>query len=433
MFAYTVSEQERSKYISEGLWLGFTLASAVDQWSAKRPEKIAVSCEKVKITYRELAQLSNALAIALQAIGITKGDVVSVQLPNIPEFVITAVAVSRLGAVFNPFPMTYRRNEVEFILKLSQTKAVICLHREDNSQYEKMLQETKSGLTSLREIIVVGEPDHKKSLSYSNLLEKYAWAPNISHADAEDIFTLYYTSGTTGTPKGVLHTYQSALSNAFITGKLFDLDENEVILSLSPFSSAFGSFSMNISLVHGVQQVLIDKFTVEKTFELLTKEKVSFVFSVPSAGYALINSEEAKRFQSNWLQKFLFSGAPLSAEAARNISALFKCKVLQLWGMTETYGGAVTRLDDPLELAGLNTGKFAPGWEAVVLDDRGQPLPRGAEGELAIKGPFLFAGYFQNPEANAAGFNKEGWFLTQDLAVIDEQGYLRITGRKGCY
>jgi len=245
----------------------------------------------------------------------------------------------------------------------------------------------------------------------------------------EDLFVLSFTSGTSGKPKGVLHSHDGPVSNAVATGELLGVGPHEVILCASSFSFAYGTFTVMVAFARGATQVLLDSFAPGPFFDLVERERVSFVFGVPAIALALVNHPRAAGTDWRSLAKFMLSGSTHPPPLVYRMRELFGCTPITLWGMTETYRGTVTRLDDPMETIATTVGCCRPGWEMAALDENGRILPPGEPGELAVRGPLLFREYLNSPEVMAESFTAEGWFKTGDLAAVDERGYVRITGR----
>jgi acyl-CoA synthetase (AMP-forming)/AMP-acid ligase II len=409
---------------------GLTLSSAFARWATEAPERIALVDGDRRLTFLELDELSDRLASSLVAGGIAKGDVVACQLPNVWEYVCLLLAATKVGAIISPQHIISRASEIEYCLGFADAKAFFYIPRYADFDFQAMVTGLRSRLPALRLVATVrGAPAAGES-EFAALL---AGAPGIELAarrpTPRDHFVLSFTSGTSGKPKGVLHAHDGPMSNAALTGELLQVGPDEVILCASSFSFAYGTYTIMVAFASGARQVLLDSFAPAPFFRLVERERVSFAFGVPAIGLALLNHPQAATTDFGSLRKFMISGATHPPTLIHRMRELMGCTPIILWGMTETYRGTVTRLDDSLETILSTVGGARPGWETAILDDQARILPTGQPGELAVRGPFLFQGYLRNPEAMADSFTPDGWFRTGDQAVIDERGYVRLTGR----
>lgn len=409
---------------------GLTFPAAFDRWVSATPDRVALVDGERRITFRELDQLSDRLAGAMAARGVTKGDVVACQLPNIWEYVCLLLATTKLGAIVSPQHMISRASEIEYSLGFADARAFFYIPSYANFDFQAMVASLRDRLPALRLVATVrggaaaGETEFAALLAGAPAQDLAARRPR-----PQDRFVLSFTSGTSGKPKGVLHTHDGPMSNAALTGEQLEVTPDEVILCASSFSFAYGTYTVMVAFARGARQVLLESFAPLPFFELAERERVSFVFGVPAIGLALVNHPRAATTDLRSLEKFMISGATHPPALVYRMRELFGCTPIILWGMTETYRGTVTRLDDSLETIAASVGGYRPGWEMVVLDERGRILPPGEPGELAVKGPFLFQEYLKNPVALAESLTPDGWFKTGDQALIDERRYVRLTGR----
>jgi len=406
-----------------------TLPSAFARWVRDTPERVALVDGDQRISFRDLDERSDRLATALVTRGIGQGDVIACQLPNVWEYACLLLAASKIGAVISPQHIISRASEIEYCLGFGGAKAFFYIPSYATFDYRAMLGNVRDRIPSLRLVVTARGAATEGETAFEALLAGSAIDLGKRRPKPEDLFVLSFTSGTSGKPKGVLHTHNGPLSNAALTGELLEVGPEEVILCASSFSFAYGTYTIMLAFARGATQVLLDSFAPGPFFDLVERERVSFVFGVPAIALALVNHPRAASTDLTALSKFMISGATHPPALVYRMRDLFGCTPIILWGMTETYRGTVTRLDDPMETIATTVGGCRPGWEMVALDDAGRILPPGEPGGLCVRGPMLFKEYLKSPEVMAESFTPDGWFKTGDQAAVDERGYVKITGR----
>jgi len=245
-----------------------------------------------------------------------------------------------------------------------------------------------------------------------------------------DRFLLLYTSGTSGSPKGVPHAYADFLGNSRRSAEALTVSAEDVLLSAAPFTHLYGLFTLNMALATGAASLLMPAFTPPDFAALLGSGQASAAFAAPAHVAACLAGGLFDGRDLSSLRFVQISGSALAAELARRFEPLLRGgRVMQLWGMTELQAGAFTRLQDSEAVRMETTGAPSPGTLLRVVHDDGTPAAPGETGELQMRGPSLFAGYLDNPAATAAAFTSDGWFRTGDLASIDAAGHTRLHGR----
>ncbi|MBX6377850.1 MAG: long-chain fatty acid--CoA ligase, partial [Clostridia bacterium] len=247
---------------------------------------------------------------------------------------------------------------------------------------------------------------------------------------ADDIMRMAFTSGTTGDPKAVVHTYNTTLCVPRIARSAHAYDENAVLLIFLPVGLNWGFLNLVEALYHGARAVLVDRFDAGRVLRLIQAERVTHFSTSPTALIALLNDPGLGACDLTSLRLIVSGGASCPVEVIRQVQERFPARFLELYGMLETGYHTFTRMeDDPVAVCG-KVGRPADGMGLRILDDEGRDLPPGEVGEIACFGPSVTIGYNRNPEANARSFTPDGWFLTGDLGVVDESGNLQIVGRK---
>ncbi len=424
-------EERARAYRAAGWWRGDTLSAWVGHWAATTPHKPAIVGRDTTLTYAELWRAARALAGGLRRLGVTRGDVLAVQLPNSAEFLIAYVAAGLCGAVLQPVHMNYRASELETLLGHSSAKAVIALSSAKDYPAAEVLRAVRARLARLEHIILVGaaaqETHQLRDLMAAGETTEGGTPARVR---AEDPFLLLYTSGTTEAPKGVPAVYESYLSNARISASELGITAHSIVLSAAPFTHLYGLFSANMAFATGATIALLPAFTPPDFVAALAAFKPTGIFTAPAHFAACF---QHKLMTSGHLSSLAFAQISGSACAPDLASALQDLmpggKVVQLWGMTELQAGAFHRLDDPLDARVGSVGRASPGAELRIAGADNAPLDPGEEGELQVRGGAVFCGYHANAPATAAAFTADGWFRTGDLATIDARGYVRITGR----
>jgi cyclohexanecarboxylate-CoA ligase len=409
--------QDVKRYVQAGWWAGDTLTGWLERAAGGR--------------YGELRKRSLAFAGGLRHLGIRAGDVVVVQLPNTPEFLVAYLAIARLGAVLCTAHMPYRAAELRSLIAHARARAFIGLGRYKDFAPSAEVQGLRNDLPALEHVIALGEPV-AGALDFSALERSPPLGAAVAPPVAADPFLLLFTSGTTSSPKAVPLPYQVTLGNARLAAAQMRLSAEDVVLCAAPFTHLFGLFSVHLALCAGASNLLHVASTPAELVAAIERDRPSVLFTAPAhlAAMASLGLLQAADFSS--LRRVVVSGSAVPPELARLVAAkLPPGAFTQLWGMTELQAGVYTRPDDPLEIAAASAGRPGPGTEVRTCDAADVPVAAGEEGELQVRGALLFPGYFMNEAANRSAFTHDGWFRTGDLALIDARGCVRITGRVG--
>lgn len=405
-----------------------TLTDWLRHHDTARPNALALVDQSGEMSYRELAQKVAQMCSGLAGLGIGKGDVVAAQLPNIREYVIAFLAVASRGGIFQTLHMPYRSLELQNLLADSGAKAVILTHASKDSRANDVIS-VRSELPALKSIIVAGDAP-SGCVDILDLMSTGANPSDQITTTPKEPYLLLYTSGTTAAPKGVPHSYRSFLDNALLSTHEMQIGPQDRVLSLAPLTHLYGLYTLHLSLACGAASVLIPAFNPATLFDDLKAAKASHVFSAPAhfAPFVAKDMLTSDLFETTRL--LCLSGAAVPQALAEAVDAKMQNGVVnQLWGMSELQAGSFGRPGDPALKRHATAGAAVPNTTLRVTNDQGDALPAGQEGALEVKGPSLFAGYLNRPEETKRAFNAEGWFLTGDLAVIDAQGFLTITGR----
>ncbi len=418
-------------YVSRGWWRDDTLTGWLAGHARERPDAPAIVHGENVVSWRALQARAERFAGALYAAGVAKGEVVAVQLPNVAEFLITYLAVCRLGAVLSTIHMPYRATEIESLLKHSRAVAVIGLAQAKDWQPAAAMLALQPTLPDLRTVIALG-PRVPGTLSLGEMID--AGDPidgrTVEPPVAADPFILSYTSGTTAAPKGVPHNYHTLLSNARLSMSEHAVTADDRVLSAAPFTHLYGFYSFHVAMCAGAASVLLPVFTPQDLVSTIARDRPTALWTGPAHIAACRAQGLFEKHDASSLRLAILSGSACPPELVRWFdAALPNCAVTQLWGMTETQAALYSRPTDPIEVSATTAGSVSPGTEARVASAEGGQCARGVEGELQVRGCLLFPGYFNNDEANRTAFTADGWFRSGDLATMDAGGNVAITGR----
>ena len=429
----------RARMMAQGFWHDRTINDSLDACVAQCPDKLALTAVQVetgavqRFTYRELARMADRIAVGLSRLGVGRDDIVSCQLPNWWQFTLTYLACSRIGAVMNPLMHIFRERELSFMLKHGEAKVVIVPQTFRGFDFEKMVSGLQPSLPHLKHVVAVGG---QGANSFEALLSGPAWedAP-----DAQDILTrhrpgpddvtqLIYTSGTTGEPKGVMHSANTVMANIIPYAQRLRLGAEDVVLMASPMAHQTGfMYGLMMPILLKASVVLQDVWEPKKAIELIRTEGVTFTMASTPFLTDLAKTVTETGQGVPTLRTFLCAGAPIPGPLVEQARAALGAKIVSAWGMTENGAVTLTQLDDADERSFSTDGCPLPGVEVKVVDGDDKPLPAGEIGKLLVRSCSNFGGYLHRPHLN--GTDADDWFDTGDLARIDAQGYIRITGR----
>jgi cyclohexanecarboxylate-CoA ligase len=417
-----------------GHWRDETVDVYLDRWATERPAKTAAVDASGRLTWADLARAVERTAYGLAEHGIGAGSAISCQLPNWTEFVVLALAATRLGAILNPIPPTYRANELRFILETLETQALVVPQRFRNFDYVEMVEGLRATAPRLERVWVARGTPGRDMLAFASLLET-AWEARagrraLAGTDPNAVTEVIFTSGTTGEPKGVMHTSNTVLSIIYPLIERLRFSERDVTLMSSTFGHQTGFlYGYLMTVLLGGTGVWLDLWNAEEAARLIEAERVTFTMGATPFLQDLTSTPALARRDVSSLRVFISAGAPIPRKLVEDARRRLGCAISAGWGMTENGCVTCNGLDDPEEKVFGTDGTPLPGMEVAIVDDAGGPLPSGAEGNLLVRGHSQFVGYWKRPEFTRESHTPEGWFKTGDRGVIDARGYLSITGR----
>ncbi len=417
-------------YRGAGWWNDEVLGDWLARNASVHGQRLAVRLGEQRWTHAQLRDEVARLANALQRLGVARGEVVAVQLPNTPQFIFAYLAIAAIGAVMQTVHMAYRGADIEGLLKHGGAVAVICPGDTAELATASTYLAMQPRLPELRQVIGVGVGVPPGALALADLGAPEPASMPPESLKGSDAFLLLHTSGTTSSPKGVPHAYQDFLANARLSAEALAVSCEDTLLSAAPFTHLYGLFTVNMALATGAAIALLPVFSPPALAEAIRSMRPSIGFTAPAHIAACMNAGLFDGLDLTCFRYVQISGSAVPPALGRALEPLLGGgRVMQLWGMTELQAGAYTRLEDALAVRTETTGRASPGTELRIVDVAGHSVAAGEEGELQMRGPSLFQGYLHNPEATRAAFDADGWFRTGDLATLDVDGNLRLTGR----
>ena len=383
-------------------------------------------------TYAELAADVDALALGLLEMGIAKGDRVGIWAPNCAEWTLTQYATAKIGAILVNINPAYRARELEFVLNQSGSTLLVAAEKLKTSDYAGMIAEVRPRCPELKTVVLLGSPQWRALLETGRGLDRGAL--DAIELDTDDPINIQYTSGTTGFPKGATLSHHNILNNGFFVGELCNYTEADRICIPVPFYHCFGMVMGNLAATsHGACMVIpAPAFDPVATLQAVQAERCTSLYGVPTMFIAELSIPDFAGYDMSSLRTGIMAGSPCPVEVMKQvIERMSMTEVSICYGMTETSPVSTqTRADDSLDRRVSTVGRVGPHLEVKVVNpETGRTVPRGTPGELCTRGYSVMLGYWEQPDKTAEAVDTAHWMHTGDLAVMDSDGYLAITGR----
>ncbi|MCQ9165333.1 MULTISPECIES: AMP-binding protein [unclassified Arthrobacter] len=425
-------------YAEAGLWQNKTLADFLDEAATATPDKTASVDSRGSTTYGELKQQVDRCALGLLELGVGPGDVVSIQLPNWREWLVAHYAAVRIGAVTNPLIPVYRDREIGFMMGRAGARVAIVPATFRNYDYPAMIARLRPELPTLEHVLVVdaGPGPAQGFTSWEDFMAT-PWEERRDPAglaalrpDPNSVSLLIFTSGTTGEPKGVMHTHNTLVAGSMPWPDKLGMDNSAVIHMASTFAHLTGYlYGVSLPLQLGATGVFQETWNAETFVELVERHRIGHTSGATPFLHDLLNAGNLNRHDVSSLKRFCCMGAPIPRVMVRQAHGeLPGMSVFGGWGQTECGLVTMGHPADPLEKIFTSDGRPLAGMQIRIVDLDGVELPADTDGRLQIQGPFLFQGYLGRLEETRALLDGD-WFDTGDLGSIDADGYLRIAGR----
>ena len=440
-FIPTVEERHRPEtvrgFYAAGMWRDEVLTTILDQWCARQPERTYVSDGHGELTYAQLRGQAYRLAARLHEFGVGRGDRVVVQLPNWNEFAVIYVALVRLGAILVPIMPVYRHDEVAYITEHTAARGLFTTGVFRGFDHLAMVRELRPQLTSLRFVGAVRAEAGVGELALTDLTEPQAGDRVPTDAELgpppgpDDGHAIIFTSGTEARPKGCFHTFNTLGFTLRALGRTLRLGPDDVTFMPSPVTHSTGlAMGLGAPLVAGGSVHLMDVWEASAGLRRIREHRCTTTTTAAPFVQMAVDAYDPARDDVSSLRVWLCGGAPVPQTLVERVARIWPgCRLLSLYGRSETFLTTVCGLDDPVDRVARSDGRPGEGVEMALLDEDGTPLPAGAEGEVVQRGPGVMLGYWNDPERTAATFDAQGWCHSGDLGRLDSDGYLRITGR----
>lgn len=382
----------------------------------------AIFDEKRRMTYKELDCEVTKLAKGLIKSGVHSGDRVAVAIINSVEYVVAFFAIARTGAVIVPLNPSFSKTESSYIVQQTNAKVLICSE-------ERYYSELRQEIESLEMLISVGFRG-ENYLYYDDLLDGNG-LDDIHVEPIDHLFTIMFTSGTTGRPKGAMLTHGNVLFSASSASKIMKCTEEDVFLIPNPLFHIMGVTFLLRAIFCGGKLVVMRKYSVGNALKLIESERVTIHPGVPTMFILELNSTNFDKYDLSSLRTGEMAAAPCPVEVVKRIRSEMNCNILIAYGSTETSATlTLTGFDADDQVRAETIGRPLPGVEIKVVDENRQECGVDEVGELACRGPGVTKGYYNSPIETAQAIDQAGWFYTGDMVTVDANGYVRIVGRK---
>lgn len=420
-----------------GFWLDRTIDDYLVAAIRRSPDKLALvsyradQADPARISYRELGDKVALAAGALRDLGVGHGDIVAVQVPNWWEFVVMTLACGRIGAVVNPLMPIFRERELEFMLGFAEAKVFVVPATFRGFDHAAMAESLKTKLPKLQHIVVVdgeGANGFDRLLLQGSKRVEAADSPAERALAPEELAVMMFTSGTTGSPKGVMHSCNTLLAcNKALSGR-FGLTSDDVLLACSPVGHMTGYAAVMVLGVYlGSTAVLQDIWEARRGVTLMAEEGVTYTAASTPFLSDICGAVADGAPRPDRLRSFLCGGAPIPPVLIERAASELNLKVCSLWGMTESLSSTLTEPSRAADKSSKTDGRALDGVGIRIVDFDGKPMPVGETGRLLVRGAQMSLGYYKRPDIHT--YDAEGWFDTGDLAYMDDEGYIRINGR----
>jgi fatty-acyl-CoA synthase len=416
--------------------LGDTIGANLDRTALRWPDRDAVVDVPSgrRWTYREFVADVDALALGLRSQGVGKGERVGIWAPNCPEWTLLQYASAKLGAILVTINPAYRTHELAFVLKHAGVSTLVAAPSFKTSDYAGMIAEVEGDCPDLESVVLLGDPAWEQLLAGGREADSADLAAIGRTLSADDPINIEFTSGTTGFPKGATLTHHNILNNGYFVGELCNYTERDRICIPVPFYHCFGMVMGNLAATsHGACMVIpAPGFDPKASLAAVAAERCTSLYGVPTMFIAELNDPDFASFDVSSLRTGIMAGSPCPVEVMKQtIDLLGMREVAICYGMTETSPVSTqTRVDDSIERRVSTVGQVHPHLEVKIIDsETGLTLPRGEPGELCTRGYSVMLGYWNEPEKTAEVIDAARWMHTGDIAVMDDDGYVNITGR----
>jgi fatty-acyl-CoA synthase len=434
--------------------LDITIGKLIEEKAKLHPEHEAVvyADRGLRMTYEQFDNHCRTIARGLMSLKIQKGEHIAIWSSNTPEWLTTQFATGKMGAVLVTVNTNYRTSELEYLLKQSDSTTIILMDQFKDSSYIEMLYDivpelkdstpgelNSSRLPQLKNVIVLGDKKYPGTFLWSDLIEKSEDVSEdeldarIKLTNPHDVINMQYTSGTTGFPKGVMLTHSNIVNNGFNIANCMELTKDDRLCIPVPFFHCFGCVLGTMACVTvGATMVPVQEFSPKRVLQTVQDEKCTGLHGVPTMFIAELNEPDFEKYDLSSLRTGIMAGSNCPIEVMKAVIEKMGAREITIaYGQTESSPVITqTRTYDPIELRVESVGKALPNVEVKIVEPgTSTEVARGVQGELCTRGYHVMKGYYKNEEATREAIDEESWLHTGDLAIMDENGYVKVTGR----
>jgi acyl-CoA synthetase (AMP-forming)/AMP-acid ligase II len=431
-----LTKEQVNHYLSSGQWIEASFVDYLEHHAKRKPNATAIIDENGKITtYSEFHKQTDRIALALLELGIKPEDRIAIQLPNCSEFIFSLMGAVKASILPVLCHMPYTENDLDYVIGLTEAKAIVIQDRFRNRDYLEMIRKVKERHDCLEHIIVVSDQRYEGTISFYDLLQK-EFKSSASQLDelrpvGTDPFVLMFTSGTTGKPKAILHLHTNNLYWINLLNKVLQFSEDGKWLVVPPLAhlTALGLGFMR-SLYNGGSIILLSSWDVKKAVDLIESEKPCYFLGAAPMLIDLARFEGIDERDIRSIKGIVYAGSTCPIDILKTLNSQIGCEIYAFYGYSEAGLTHCTRAGDDIQLTSTSFGKVADGLEAKIIDESGNELQAPCEGELLVRGANFIPGYYRQPDNNNMRFDKEGWFHSADIVQMDENGYCKYLARK---
>lgn len=429
-----VNADNKREYYAKGYWTEKTLNDRWNETVAAYPDNEYVSDNLgVRLTYAEIDDKAARLASWLHEQGVRNGDVVSFQMPPWSEFCILYVSCLKVGAVCHPLPVTFNGEDLVYAMNLVESKAFIAPTFHHKTNFEDQILSVVDRIDSLpKNAICVHDKtvESHGTITLREIIDTYEPYREDPGSASDDVVLILSTSGTTGRPKAVLMSHNALIFSETTFAKGLGLTHDDVMFMPAPLNHATGfNHGLITPLLLGGRVVLQQEFRAREAIDIVNAEGVTWSMGATPFIFDLLNCAEENDLAFETLKLYICGGAPVPGSMVHRADK-HGLKLCECYGSTESCPHLAVPPAHCLEWNGNWSGVAFEGIEVKVVDDKGNEVPHGTQGEEISRGPHMFSGYLKNPEATAKDLDDDGWFYSGDLCIQDEQGRVKINGRK---
>ncbi|MFT8317715.1 MAG: class I adenylate-forming enzyme family protein [Sporolactobacillus sp.] len=430
-----LTEERADAYLEQGIWTNESFIDVLKANVEKYPDLVHKD-EHQSLTYRQFWDKVEAIAAGFYHLGVRKGDRVALQMPNTLDYVLAIFGASRIGAISVLLQVDLGRRALKESLNQSGSKLWVTADSYRGQPLWQKAQEMQKEVPSLREVIVQGNvtglPETVRTFNaLKNSGDKLS--EEIAQKNApgpKDGFMMAFTSGTTGSPKGVVHLHGNYLWSVRAYAKNFGYAPRDCVLDIAPISHQTGMLAgIMMTIASGGRIALIDRFSAKRILDWTAKEKAAFIIGAPPHVTHITNYPGLTSANTSSVKVFIYAGAPVPSAILQRLQENGGIHVGCLFGWTEGFVATLTRPDDPIEAVSNTVGFAVPGEEMKLVDENGMTVAQGETGEMWSRGPNFCAGYFELPEAAAKQWDQDAWFHSGDLLRQDEDGRYHFVAR----